>query len=89
VFKAGHELKQINDTGFTTTTRTQFVGAFVHRTYLVQVLDHALVLLSGDGLTRLHGVDVDAVAHASTAADANHIVVVTRVGTALVFASRE
>ncbi|KNE65240.1 hypothetical protein AMAG_10884 [Allomyces macrogynus ATCC 38327] len=89
VFKAGHELKQINDTGFTTTTRTQFVGAFVHRTYLVQVLDHALVLLSGDGLTRLHGVDVDAVAHASTAADANHIVVVTRVGTALVFAVRD
>ncbi|KAJ3373889.1 Cleavage and polyadenylation specificity factor subunit 1 [Allomyces arbusculus] len=86
VFKAGHELKQINDTGFTTTTRTQHVGAFAQRAYLVQVLDHALVLLSGDGLTRLHGVDVDPVAHASTAADANHIVVVTRVGTALVFA---
>ncbi|KAJ3361648.1 Cleavage and polyadenylation specificity factor subunit 1 [Allomyces javanicus] len=86
VFKAGHELKQINDTGFATTTRTQYVGAFAHRTYLVQVLDHALVLLSGDGLTRLHGVNVDAVAHASTAADANHIVVVTRAGTALVFA---
>ncbi|KNE54337.1 hypothetical protein AMAG_00317 [Allomyces macrogynus ATCC 38327] len=66
VFKAGHELKQINDTGFTTTTRTQYVGAFAHRAYLIQVLDHALVLLSGDGLTRLHGVDVDAVVHAST-----------------------
>ncbi|ORZ40181.1 CPSF A subunit region-domain-containing protein [Catenaria anguillulae PL171] len=67
VFRTGKELIQVQDTAFVTSARSLYVGMLCGGTRMVQVLDHAVILMDADGCF-LDRVDLEAASGGGNAA---------------------